>query len=143
MKNLAYILLSVLIVVAIFSGCGNITGYDPVGVLGGSDRGYGNEYTSKLGGSDVPATSSILGTWRADYGAGDYDIISFLSNGNVTWRIYENYSLSYNFSGTFSVSGNQIIMYINGTQLIMTYVINGNNLTLTYQGVSTVYNRVS
>jgi hypothetical protein len=87
----------------------------------------GNENTS----DDNP----LIGTVWKMQGGDDNQILSFTSNHQVTF--YEQ--------GTYTLSGNKItiIFYYDDGNLTITGTINGNQMTLTADGETVVFNKVS
>lgn len=103
--------------------CSKWGGNNPVGVTGGVTA-----WQNLSSGNDGSSTSSLIGSWRYD-SDNYYEILTFYSDGNFS--IYINdYGNEETLNGTFSVSGNQLDIYINGIKITFTFSINGNVLTL-------------
>lgn len=137
MKKFIIFFSTALVISIIFTGCGNWGGNNPVGVTGGSGQGYGEN-------SDLLGTKSLLvGSWRHDY-YNDYEIITFSSNGAWESKYYDDGYLEYHFTGTYSVSGNELTISVGGMSFITyTFSVNGDELTLVHPNYGSVtYYRV-
>ena len=142
MTNIKIIYIAFVVLVFIISGCGQGSGDNPVGVTGGSANGYGSQYESEGDNGSNGGNGSdneLIGKWRHDYDAGEYETFSFSSDGTFYYEYYYNYQLDYSFSGTYSVNGNQLTM--EGMPPV-TYSISGNTLTISFQGEEIHYYRV-
>lgn len=126
--------------------CSKLGGTDPVGVTGGSDSGYGifNDIwrTGSGSGNGSGVNPNLVGSWRHEYAGDDYETITFYSNGSFQISYFQE-GFSGTIDGTYSVSGNQITLYIEGETIIITYSLSGDELTLFLQGEgSVVYYRI-
>jgi len=142
MKKFIWCLTSLSIAMLFMFGCANWGGNNPVGVTGGSAEGYGLANDLKLPESSSGSSSDLIGSWRHDNGGGDYEIITFNSNGRYSIASYENNSLEFSYSGNYSTSGNSITLYIEGDPYSGTYSIRGDELTLNILGENQTYYRI-
>ena len=123
-------------------GCANWGGNNPVGVTGGSERGYGQASDLGLSSPSSSSSSNLVGSWRADYGGGDYETITFTANGKFTIAVYDKNDLEFSYSGNYSTSGNTITLYIEGQPYSGTFSVNGDVLILTIFDDSQTYYRL-
>lgn len=125
------------IMAAIFAlflaGCGHYEGSNPVGITGGAEDGYGGgllEVFQNENGGNGGYDSQLVGDWY--YMSGDYMFIyTFQSDGDINIVVMVEYSTVAELSGTFSSSGNQLTMRLDGEVSVYTYSIQSNRLTLT------------
>ena len=122
--------------------CANWGGNNPVGVTGGSEQGYGESGDLNLPSSGSESAEKLIGTWRHDYGGGDYEILEFKSNGKYEVEFYENNDYEFGYSGNYSVSGNIITLWIEGQPITVTYSLSGDQLRLSQGGETAIYYRV-
>jgi hypothetical protein len=122
--------------------CANWGGNNPVGVTGGSDQGYGESSDLNLPSSGSESAAELIGTWRHDYGGGNYEIFDFKSNGRYEIYFYENNNYEFGYSGNYTVSGNTITLWVEGQPMMVTYSLKSNRLTLFLEGNPTTYYRV-
>ncbi len=75
---------------------------------------------------------SIVGSWRIDYDATWYEIITFESGGGYEDYVYLDGDV-YTFAGTYQVSGDQVTITVEGSSTTYWYSISndGNELTIT------------
>lgn len=134
-----YLCIGIILVLALLVGCGQTGSNNPAGITGGP-----GEIAPNPGGGSA---AELVGTWlyvvyydyRQDYKLEEY--LTFYSNGEYDiidyWYYwddyYENWVLEdvYSVEGTYSVSGNQITLYYEGVELLVTYSISDDQLTLT------------
>ena len=139
MRYIRISLCGLVVFLVLFSGCGQFSGHDPVGVTGGNESGYGTARSMDAevdgnGGGQIDA--NLVGTWIYD----DYDmeeIWTFNSNGTFVYSYYWYGELEMYENGTYSATGSQLT--IDGDTV--TYSINGNMLTMYWNGYSTTYYR--
>jgi hypothetical protein len=135
----------ILLLLALFlTNCGQLAGENPVGVTGGNDNGYGSTGSGLWpGGGGGGGGGSIVGRWRADYPDGSYEILNFSSNGDFQVLDYDrNGILLFSFSGTYSVSGNQLTLMTSAGNVTITFSISGNTLTIFFDTGPVAYRRI-
>lgn len=142
MKRTISVITSISLAMFLLVSCANWGGNNPVGVTGGSEQGYGESSDLNLPSSGSESAVKLIGTWRHDYGGGNYEILEFKSNGRFEIAAYENNNLEFSYSGNYTVSGNTITLYIEGQPVTATYSISGDRLTLFLGGNPTTYYRV-
>jgi hypothetical protein len=81
MKKIICITTSIFLAMLFMAGCANWGGNNPVGVTGGSESGYGESSDLNLPPSGSQPSGQLVGTWRHDYGGGDYELLEIKSNG--------------------------------------------------------------
>jgi hypothetical protein len=92
----------------------------------------------------LEVAGSIIGSWRIDYDATWYEIITFESGGGYEDYIYLDGDV-YTFTGTYQVSGDLVTITLEGSSTTWWYSIGagGNELTLTdHEGWSWTFYRV-
>jgi hypothetical protein len=142
MKKFIWSTMSFSIAILFMFGCANWGGNNPVGVTGGSEQGYGTTSDLNLP-APVPGSSSdLIGTWRADYGGGDYELLTFTANGKFNIAVYDNNDLDFSYSGNYSTSGNTLTLYIEGQPYTGTFSVRGDVLTLSIFDDSQTYYRL-
>lgn len=138
MRNMKAIYLILIGAFCITLACGQGGNIEPAGVLGGGGTGYGKN--APVDGDGEP--SSIVGTWR--YDRVDYsEILIFNDDGTFSITVYEEGQISISYDGTYVISGNEVTLYFSGASTTFTFSITDNTLTITYQGESTIYYRVT
>jgi hypothetical protein len=142
MKKIFYASTGILLTVLLLVGCARWGGNNPVGVTGGSEEGYG-EFKDLGIISSSGSSAQLVGTWRHDYGGGDYEILEIQSNGRFQISVYDNNNLELEYSGNYTVSGNTITLWIEGQPVTVNYSLDGDFLTLFFEGEQTTYYRVS
>jgi hypothetical protein len=144
MKNILFIFSAVLIASVLIFGCGHRATTNPVGVLGGGDDGYG----SLTGGNSSGYNNGgqydqmLLGTWRTDYSANDYEIL-VIGSGNYQWAEYLNSNLQNSGSGTWYSSGEIIYATENGSHDQYPYTASSNQISINWGDGFVTYYRYS
>ena len=77
---------------------------------------------------------NIVGTWE-----GEYDQLTFNSDGTGTWAERGSASGSFGRGVEYKVSGNKLTLYPDGD--VFTYSVSGNTLTLSFDGESIVFTK--
>jgi len=121
---------SAVLILLFIVGCANWGGNNPLGVTGGSENGYGKNQDLNLPTSNGGGSQNLIGTWRSDTGADDYEIIIFNSNGTYDVRIYEDGIFQFGLSGSYTVSGNQITLEYEGEFIVLFYTLSDDRLIL-------------
>ncbi len=123
----------------LISGCGHLAGNDPEGVTGGHIGGYGSFGADYSGGY-----LEVVGEWRHNQAPGDYQILTFNSNGTAQIEFFNAAGVSQHVNdGTYFVSGNRIDMNITGwVTASCSMSIESNTLTLIQDNTSTAYERI-
>ncbi|APF19657.1 hypothetical protein Calab_0120 [Caldithrix abyssi DSM 13497] len=134
MLNRNYLIILAAVSLLIFA-CGQSGLNNPVGVLGGSNEGYGNkiDFSGNDGEFDLPADGNeLIGTWRS-YQAdmGGYIYLTFYSDGKYEFEVEVYESRQIFDRGSYEVNGNTITFYSDsGPVNHSEYYIEGNNLYL-------------
>lgn len=136
---------SILLISAFFagllliSGCGHLAGNDPEGVTGGHIGGYGSFGTDLNEGYP-----ELLGDWRHNQDQGDYEVLSFHTNGEAQIEFFNASGVSQAvYGGMYAVSGNRIDMSVNGwVSGSFAMSIDAGTLTLVKDNQSTAYIRI-
>ncbi|MBD3289721.1 hypothetical protein GF337_13020 [candidate division KSB1 bacterium] len=125
----------------LIAGCGQGGNITAVGVTGGSDDGYGSR-------TDIAGTrgddnknqidQNLIGTWRADFAEGAYQLLIFNTDGTYEISLYylETTDVYY---GIYSASGSLITF--DGTD-IFSYTVNANTLTIDFGDYTQTFYRV-
>jgi hypothetical protein len=123
-------------------GCGQGGDITAVGITGGSDDGYGRR-------TDISGTTNddnenqvnqnLVGTWRADYDAGAYQILIFYADGRYETSFYMNNQIQDIYYGSYTSTSNSIRFDGSDTA---SYTIVGNILTIDFGDYSLSYYRV-
>jgi hypothetical protein len=111
-------------------GCAQWGGDNPLGITGGSNNGYGKNNDLNLPDGSGQIDPDLVGVWSMY----DYPyLLVYTFNADGSFKIEEYYydSLDDSYEGTWSASGNILTLSSNEGSAIMTYEINGNQLTLT------------
>ncbi len=138
-------IITALAIVGIFlmlAGCGHLDGNNPVGVTGGAANGYGGSGTGSGGSGGGGGETSLYGTWEGNYdtlGVLVTTVVTINSSGTYTVSAYYNGSLISTEYGTFTVTGNVLHLNPQGdSPYTATFILNGNTLTLTFEGGDTI-----
>ena len=142
MKNILFILSTILIASVLIFGCGHRATTNPVGVLGGGDDGYGSFGSSYSGGGGGQYDQLLFGTWRTDYSETSYEIL-VIGAGYYQWSDYTNSNLTDSGYGTYNTSGGMIYAMEGGTQDQYPYTVSSNSLSINWGGGFTTYYRYS
>jgi hypothetical protein len=127
MKKLSLSLAILCLLPLVFIGCGQFAGDNPEGVTGGAN-GYGILLPGIVSGNNL---GGLVGTWRHDYRAGEFEIVTLSSNGSFTYRYYIDDILDESLDGTASVSGDELFVEVyGGNSLTLPFVLEGNYLTI-------------
>jgi len=123
----------------LISGCGHLEGNDPEGVTGGHDGGYGSFGTNLDGGYQ-----ELYGDWRHNQESGDYEILTFHSNGEAQIEFFNAAAVSQSVhSGSYAISGSRIDISVNGwVSGSFAMSLNASTLTLAQNDQSISYTRV-
>ena len=136
------VITSISLAIFFLVSCANWGGNNPVGVTGGSEQGYGESSDPNLPSSGSESPEKLIGTWRHDYGGGDYEILEFKSNGKYEVEFYENNDYEFGYSGNYTVSGKTITLWIENQPFTLTYSLSGDQLRLSQGGETAIYYRV-
>jgi hypothetical protein len=142
MKKFIWSMVSLSLAMLFMFGCANWGGNNPVGVTGGSDQGYGKASDLGLPSAGSSSSSNLIGSWRSDYGGGDYETITFTDNGKFNLAVFENNDLDFSYSGNYTTSGNSITLYIEGNPYSGTFSVQGDVLTLNIFNESQTFYRL-
>jgi hypothetical protein len=130
--------LILLAAVALLMGCGHMFGNDPEGVTGGHEGGYGSFGSS----FDTGYYPDLLGSWQQNGQQGDYNLVTFRSDGTVKVDFYVGDQHQSAVGGYF-VSGNSLDVnvagWISGSQ---TMTADGNTLNLTGGNGTTILHKI-
>jgi hypothetical protein len=130
MKQFINYLMIPFIFLFLLIGCAQWGGDNPLGITGGSNNGYGKNNDLNLPDGSGQIDPDLVGVWSMY----DYPyLLVYTFNADGSFKIEEYYydSLDDSYEGTWSASGNILTLSSNEGSAIMTYEINGNQLTLT------------
>ena len=142
-KNYLYVLTVIVTSLLLITGCGQNGTNNPAGITGGIGEIADNAGGGNGGGDDLIGTWMYEEIFTRDYMRLYY---TFSSNGEFMFEYEEYYDGEYDydtFYGTYTVSGNQLSITIEGDIDYFTFSISGNQLALTYDGETLIFTRVS
>ncbi len=142
MKFNKLIYIGLLLCIIIIAGCGQGGHITAVGITGGSDDGYGKR--TDIAGTqndDNPnqTNQNLVGTWRADYDAGAYQLLIFYADGRYETSFYISNQLQDIYHGSYTATSNAITFDGSDT---FSYTIVGNTLTIDFGDYSMSYYKV-
>jgi hypothetical protein len=115
----------------LFLGCAQWGGDNPLGITGGSKEGYGQHNDLNLPDGSGEIDPDLVGVWSM-YDYPDMLVYTFMVDGTFKIELYYYDSLDETTEGTWNVYGNQLTLRPDGGRTeVVTYQINGNQLTLT------------
>ncbi|MCL2844499.1 MAG: hypothetical protein FWE23_03485 [Chitinivibrionia bacterium] len=76
---------------------------------------------SSSGGGGGGGGESIVGTWRADFGGGSYDIVIFNANNTGNFREFENGEVVWEMAFSWTQSGTTVTVSAMGDSNSFTY----------------------
>ena len=119
--------LILLVAIPLILGCGQRSGNNPEGVLGGGTNGYGSFGTDLSTGT---SPDIILGAWHQDITGNAFNVVTFRDNGTIKVDIY-NGDLHQAVNGTYYLSGSNIDLSVEGWQSGSgTISVNGNTMLI-------------
>lgn len=121
------ILLSILLLV----GCSRWGGSNPVGVTGGMDSGY--EEGSLEQTNPIDHSQELIGTWEGEYR--DEVTVRTVLQFTLDYRVYRELYFNNEFDrseyGTYSIDGNELILYFEYETREYIFTVHDNKLYLT------------
>ena len=136
-----FALIFLVFIFCLIVACGQGGNSNPVGVLGGGDTGYGKNaptFESEDGGGD---DESLVGTWRHDVAADEYEVLIFGADGSCVDLYYDS-GYQYTMSGSYSVNGDYLTIIIPGLGQFTNRIELSNDSLTIYFDVPVTYYRV-
>ena len=125
------LLLNVSLLAVLIAGCAQWGGDNPLGITGGSKEGYGQNNDLNLPENSGEIDPELLGSWTS-YGDLSSTVFTFFTDGTFMMEHYLENQLDRTISGRWSVSGNTLTISSGGNSEVYTYLVDGNQLILSY-----------
>jgi hypothetical protein len=142
MQRISFLFPAILIISVAFLACGHLVDNTPLGVTAGGENGYGSLGGSiGSGGGGGGVDNALLGTWRYDITAHDYEILIVNANHTFEIQVYQSDTLIYTYSGTYSASNGILTITYGSESETWSYSISGNTLTVVTPDGTMVFHR--
>jgi hypothetical protein len=130
-KYLSYLIVSLL--AGLIVGCAQWGGDNPLGITGGGKEGYGQNNDLNLPEITGKIDPALVGVWRTDESYSGLEL-TLNADGSFTAEIYIEGELDEILEGTWGVSGENLLLTVEGDTIFCPFTYYGNSMTISYQG---------
>ena len=137
-RYISFLIVSLLAI--LICSCAQWGGDTPLGITGGGSEGYGKNNDLNLPDISGGVDPELVGSWSTPE-AYYYAVFTFNADGTFSIAEYYGGDLDEITEGTWSVSGSNITLTVDGYSEVIPYSINGDILTVDYHGDTVVLHR--